>query len=155
MIEVRNGDILESGADIIVHQVNCMGAFGAGVAGQIRKKWPDVYEEYKKACDNHYDWPVALLGSAQFVSASPFTIVANCFGQLTYGRKNERYTDYMALSESLQTVRDYATPDCQTIAIPYGIGCGLGGGNWNIVERIIEKTFEDYKGKVVIYKYDH
>ncbi len=33
MIEYCNGDILDSGADLICHQVNCQGAFGRGMAG--------------------------------------------------------------------------------------------------------------------------
>ena len=30
------------------------------------------------------------------------------------------------------------------VAIPYGLGCGLAGGNWNIVYGIIARQFEDY-----------
>lgn len=30
------------------------------------------------------------------------------------------------------------------VAIPYGLGCGLAGGNWNIVYEIIARQFEDY-----------
>jgi len=37
-----------------------------------------------------------------------------------------------------------------SIAIPYGIGCGLAGGKWDIVYDIIEEVFNDYD--VVIYR---
>ena len=35
---------------IICQQVNCMGVMGAGLAAQIRRKWPNVYNEYRKRC---------------------------------------------------------------------------------------------------------
>ena len=41
MIEYCNGDILDSGADLICHQVNCQGAFGRGMAGAIRQRFPE------------------------------------------------------------------------------------------------------------------
>ena len=44
-------------------------------------------------------------------------------------------------------------PTNKTIAMPYLIGCGLAGGDWNIVYNIIEKTLgEDYE--VYLYKYN-
>ena len=40
-----------------------------------------------------------------------------------------------------------------SIGIPYKIGCGLGGGDWNIVEDIIKTVFRDKKSdSVTIYK---
>ena len=35
---------------IICHQVNCRAAMGAGLARQIRDKWPVVFDEYVKVC---------------------------------------------------------------------------------------------------------
>ena len=35
-------------------------------------------------------------------------------------------------------------PAGETIAMPYKIGCGLGGGNWNVVYGIIEKILGPY-----------
>jgi hypothetical protein len=31
-----------------------------------------------------------------------------------------------------------------SIAIPYGIGCGLADGDWTIVSIMIEEVFGDY-----------
>ena len=36
---------------IICHQVNCRAAMGAGLARQIRDKWPVVFDEYVKVCN--------------------------------------------------------------------------------------------------------
>ena len=47
MISKFNGDILKSGAPVILHQVNCLGVMGVGLAKQIRNKHPSVYTRYK------------------------------------------------------------------------------------------------------------
>ena len=49
-IPIRSGNILHSGADIIVQQVNCRGVMGAGLAKQIATRYPDVLAMYKKYC---------------------------------------------------------------------------------------------------------
>ena len=38
-----------------------------------------------------------------------------------------------------------------SIAIPYGIGCGLAGGNWLTVKRILSEVFADSNVDVTIY----
>lgn len=42
MIKHIKGDIFQSSADVILHQVNCQGVMGSGVAKQVREKYPDV-----------------------------------------------------------------------------------------------------------------
>ena len=44
-----SGDILNSGATIICHQVNCMGVMGSGLALQIKNKFPEVFGDYWNA----------------------------------------------------------------------------------------------------------
>ena len=54
MITVINGDLLSSQEDYICHQVNCMGVMGAGVALQIKKVYPDVYNQYQEYYHSWY-----------------------------------------------------------------------------------------------------
>jgi O-acetyl-ADP-ribose deacetylase (regulator of RNase III) len=37
-ISIIEGDLLDQKADVITHQVNCLGVMGAGVALQIKNK---------------------------------------------------------------------------------------------------------------------
>ena len=46
MIQYYNGSIFDSKADILCHQVNCQGAFGYGIAGQVKKLFPEVEQTY-------------------------------------------------------------------------------------------------------------
>jgi hypothetical protein len=42
----------------------------------------------------------------------------------------------------------------KSIAVPVNIGCGLGGGNWNIVNTIITETFKDTDVIIEFWKYE-
>ena len=75
--------------------------------------------------------------------------IANIFSQYDFGH-DKNYTDYDSLREGLEEVKEFAMPNHLSIAIPYKIGCGLAGGDWNIVYKIIEDVFDDYD--VTIYK---
>ncbi len=138
------GDILtppSDGQDVIIcHQVNCKGVMGAGLAKQIKKTFPNVYQEYYAMCMRNS--PESLLGQVQIVDICCFSnfSVANIFGQLAYGR-DRLYTDYAALRQALRTL-SRKHPGA-VIRIPYGMGCGLGGGNWDTVLDIIREELKD------------
>lgn len=151
MIKIIDGDLLQSGADIICHQVNCQGKMNSGVAKQIRLKYPEVYEEYMRVCNNTKN-PKDLLGYAQHVSVNfGLPSVFNLFAQCNYGYDGNQYTDINALRTSLERVRDFVKDIKQgfvegtifRIALPYKIGCVRGGADWNEVYAMIEEIFTD------------
>ena len=144
MMLKMNGDLLESGADIIVHQVNCKGVMGAGLAKQVRDRYPSTYSAYRNFCTAFGD---DALGHVLFVDEKD-GLIANLFGQLGFGR-GIMQTDYAALRMGLDCIREAAEQKGQEqgrsyrVDIPYGLGCGLAGGNWNIVCQIIDEIFKD------------
>ena len=162
MIKYYEGDIFSSNADLICHQVNCQGVFGRGMAGQVKKLFPEVEKSYKiltKQWTEEVGGKTAkLLGR---VSAQPvekdgrWFLIANLYGQDDYG-KNGVYTDYEALEKALEEICEFLTVRGrnETAAFPQGRGCGFGGGDWDVVEAIIKRVFEDYPGEVQIWKYD-
>jgi len=84
----------------------------------------------------------------------PYTrYIANLFGQVGYGR-DEQQTDLKALFHAFLSLREQSKLIGKyTIAIPYGIGCGLGGASWNDVCKIINKVFKsDNRSIVDIYQ---
>lgn len=146
MISVVKKDLLEMDVDVIAHQVNCQGVMGAGLALQIRNKYPKVYTAYKKYCPNS-----KLLGKIQVVNNGK-QFIANLFAQDKYGR-DKRYTDYEALKQCFIKLRNYAiNNELHSIAIPYGIGCGLAGGDWNTVSKIIKEVFANESLAIFICK---
>lgn len=145
MIRVLEQDILLAGEQIIVHQVNCQGVMNKGIAEQIRKKYPSVYNHYKTKVnnfkkDNHQH---LLLGSIQFVKVETDKWVCNLFGQERYGY-NELFTSYCGLREALIQLKRVAIKREKSIAIPYFIGSGLAGGDINKIHQIIRDVFNDY-----------
>lgn len=142
MIRHIKCDIFESGADIILHQVNCRGVMGSGVAKQVRDRYPDVYTSYKNLCNDMRD-PSILLGTAQFVKIDGYTYIVNLFAQDKYGYDGKQYTNYLSLGSCLNEVRMHTLPDNEVIAIPYRMGCDRGGGDWNVVYGMIEEILGD------------
>lgn len=146
MIINTDGNLLAVNVDIMAHQVNCMGVMGAGIAAQIAKKHPEVKEAYIRYCEGKD--PRELLGDCQMVPIEDDRYVANVFGQLKYGR-GKQHTNYKALEAALYKLKENAQQNDLTVGLPHGMGCGLAGGDWNIVVGLIEKVFDDYPVVVV------
>lgn len=147
MINYINADLLDSDCNFICHQVNCQGKMGSGVAKQIRDRWPEIYTNYVKIANSK------MLGKVQVLSIEdaniPFQHVVNVFAQEFCGYDGKRYTSYDAFWNCLNDLKNQI-PRRATIAFPYKIGCGLGGANWEIIEKMIDVVFADYG--VFIYK---
>lgn len=145
------GDLLYLNANIICHQVNCLGIMGGGIAAQIKKKYPEVYSQYKEYCELHSQAPEKMLGKA-FMSPADGKWVANIFSQFSIGNDTQQ-TDYKAIELGIEDLFKWlcksrkALPEIITIGIPKNYGCGLGGGDWNIVEKIIVEKFSYYAYK--------
>lgn len=162
MVTFHKGNILDSGADIICHQVNCQGAMNSGVAKAIRQKWPKVYTEYRNMakslspeefCDEDLTW-MHMLGHIQtvFLANKDTMGVINMFAQAGYGYDGRRYTSYDAFWSCLGEIKKYINPE-RTIAFPARIGCVRGGANWNVILKMIEEVLgEDYN--IEIWDYD-
>lgn len=156
MIIKREGDVLTSSANIIAHQVNCRGVMGAGLAKQIRIKFPKVFAEYSVLCNRckENDDAKMLLGVVQFVNVDS-KIFANCFAQLNYNAKIKQTQDKY-FKECMVTLEKYAREEGLTsVAIPYKMGCGLAGGNWdNEIYPIIMSVFKDSPVTLEIWEFN-
>ena len=141
MIEVKKGNLVNASEQIIAHQVNCKGVMGFGVARAIRNYFPEAYEEYKKFCDTVKENTSELLGCNQYVTVpKDKKIIVNMFAQDGYGR-DKQYTNYDALEMCFMGL---ARKSRMPIAMPYKIGCGRGGGDWdNVVYPMIERIFKN------------
>lgn len=152
MIEiVEHSNLLEVKSGIICHQVNCIGAMGAGIALQIKNKWPVVFNNYKKECQLFVHNPKKLLGKVQDTLVSDKLVVANCFGQVYPGR-NGIMTDYQAWDAILEELNDLSNFFSLELHFPYMVGCGLAGGNWDTMLNKIRDKFESTNTKVFIHK---
>jgi len=136
MAQVIEKDILTIEIGLIAHQVNMDGVMGAGLALQIKNKWPSVYWAYQEYFGTFH------LGDVQFVQIFPSIVVANLFCQRDVGWQR-RYTNYQAHKMVWPKVAEYAMISELEVYAPWKIGCGLGGGNWEVLHPIIEKLCPD------------
>lgn len=133
-MKIISGNILDISYGIIVHQVNCRRVMGAGLALQIRRRYPRHYAEYLQT--------EPRLGGALATQVAPGLYVAGVYGQDGYGR-GRRQTDYAMLRDGLLEVAALARGTRLPVYLPYLIGCGLAGGDWEVVSNIIEATLPE------------
>lgn len=161
MVEIIEGNLLESKCDIICHQVNCKRAMGRGIAGQIRSIWPIVYNDYCNFIDylyinNHIKQSKDLLGFINWTEVDSYYAphyVVNFFSQDEYYPRDRCHTNYEAFTKCCKALKKFITKynldnSNTIIGFPYKIGCGLAGGDWNVVYNIIEEEFQDYNVKI-------
>jgi O-acetyl-ADP-ribose deacetylase (regulator of RNase III) len=175
MITTINKDILTVDKGVIVHSVNCIGAVG-GLAGAIGSKWPVNAGEYRSHVRSQKS-PITLLGSIFEVNVAHNLIVANLFGQYNVGTGKQQ-TEYAALISGFKTIANTCFEGndeeilndgwsefgfnierkfkniLKDVYIPYKIGCGLGGADWNHVEEILHKVFDKSLKNVYICRHE-
>ena len=152
-IEIINGDLLEAfnrdEVDYIAHCVNAQGVMGSGIARQIKADYPLVFANYKKRCDQEID-KYCLLGSAQKVTSGweyENKAIFNLFGQEFYG-VHKRQVNYGAIATALLNMRHQIHDSTTIVGFPFGMCCGLAGGDWEVILEMIEYFFNDLTVKI-------
>lgn len=131
-----NGDITDIEYGAIIQQVNCRGVMGAGVAKALYTKWPVIKSKYEWFSDRTNK--NALYGMIQTINVTPQITVYNSFSQFDYGTHDKQTNEAMLINNINMICKAYAGLYAQSgnyipVYVPYGIGCGLGGGNWAFV----------------------
>lgn len=149
------GNLLDfpSNTNVICHCCNTLGGvFGAGIAKQIAEEYPVALEEDILAAKEKRN----VLGGFSGVRLSNGKMIINLYGQAEVGI-GKRRLDYEAIYCALEALKDkleqaHTEGRIYHLGIPYGIGCGLAGGAWSIVEAMIKDLFENSPVNVTIVK---
>ena len=148
MIRYTVGDLLGAPQKVIVHGCNSHGVMGSGVARQIRAKWPNVYEIYRL----RFDTFGLDLGEIIPVRTIDDKIIVNAITQDSFGRDGTRYVDYDAITAVFTQLNDRAIDwEVTEMALPR-IGAGLGGGSWEIIEKIINDLSTNFTPVIYDFK---
>ena len=152
MVKTINCDIFDSSATTILHVANIYCSFGTGIAKEIRKRYPRAYQVDKMT--KHAD--SSKIGQFTFAAAdkNQEQSVANLYAMTGIGT-SKRQLSYDALIECLENLKSWMIKmemDNEIIGIPYGMGAGLAGGDWIIVESIIQSIFTNSDFNVLICK---
>lgn len=139
-IRYIKGDLLEAPEQIIIHGCNSLGIMGAGVAKLIRDRWPKAYEDYRDV----YNSNGLILGTLVPSRQSDGKLILNAITQDTIGPSGV-HVSYWAIANILYKIDQRAIDQkIEEIAMPM-IGAGLAGGNWSVIEAIIENTVTNFQ----------
>ncbi len=148
-MRVIAGDLLELAIqgefDVIVHGCNCHCTMGAGIAKQIKRRFPLAFEADLKAGIG-----ANKLGSITYAAidnfGNPFTIV-NAYTQVHW-RGDGVKVDYAALASAMREVKRIFGG--KRIGYPK-IGAGLAGGDWVRIAGIISEELDGEEHTLVEY----
>ena len=154
-IEYQKGDATApfgTGTKIIVHVCNDIGAWGRGFVLAISKRWPEPQRCYRAWHQGEDKQPFAL-GEVQFVQVAQDIWVANLIGQRDiHAVRGVPPVRYEAIREGLKKVVLEAKRLGASVHMPR-IGCGLAGGNWDVVGQIIEEEITNAGVPVTVYDF--
>ena len=149
------------GKKIIIHVVNTLGGWGKGFVLDINKRYgKDIGKQYRvwhKERNNMELQPnnernKFKLGGVQIIEVSENILIGNMLAQIgVKGNKkrsknhnnSEQKEDIPLQYEALRQCLENIVVECkereiQSVHMPR-IGCGLAGGNWDIVKPMIEE----------------
>lgn len=142
MLKYIEGDIFSSPAQVLVNTVNTVGVMGKGIALEYKKRYPEMFNQYKLQCDRHK----LVVGKLILWYGIDHWILQ--FPTKEHWR-NPSKLEY--IERGLMTfVNKYADYNISSIAFPK-LGCGNGELDWNQVKPLMEKYLKNLPIDVYIY----
>lgn len=126
---------------VVLHGCNCHHIMGAGIAAYLRNKFPEIYAIDCKTEKSSR----AKLGTYSTVWIHDKLVILNCYTQYNIGLQNGPPVDYTAVRSCLKSVNTEFNG--WEIRSPM-IGCGLAGGDWNVVKSIFVDELCDQDVKI-------
>lgn len=139
VIKYTKGDIFESQCQAIINTVNCEGKMGKGLAYQFKKKFPEMEQDYIKACKKGELYP----GKLHIYQENKFLII----NFPTKNKWREKSKIEYIINGLRKLKEEVVKRDIKSVAIP-PLGAGNGGLNWNEVKSEINNELLDMKNIV-------
>lgn len=141
MIEYIKGDATSPVCDgVLVHVCNDVGAWGAGFVLSLSARYPETKDLYKSHDGSLY------LGMCIPQRLSENLRVVHMIAQSGLKSKNNPHPLSMEHLKECLTKVSKRYPD-SVIHMPK-IGSGLGGGDWSVIEGVIESSMNN---RVIVY----
>lgn len=125
LISYGSGDLLKADVEALVNTVNCVGVMGKGIALQFKRRYPEMFSEYEKACKRNE----VRIGSMFVVETGELTgpkYVINFPTKRHWRSPSDlSYVDE-GLKDLVQVIRELKIT---AIAVP-PLGAGNGGLAW-------------------------
>ena len=128
---LENRNIFDSQCQTIVNTVNCVGVMGKGLALEMKKRYPDMFEKYKDFCNKG----LIDVGKLWLYKHSDEKWILN-FPTKKHWKNPSEY-EYIE-DGMIKFVETYKERGIKTVAFPM-LGCSNGGLDKDIVLQIMTK----------------
>ena len=158
---------------VICHCCNAFGGWGRGFVLALSRRYPKVKVDYQLFCSPYQRSNKLrndLMGKVCISKIRPDLYVANIIGQYFYSRnqyefrntagvlpeflpsKKSGFVKYESIRRGFQDIfKKLASENIEFEIHMPKIGCGLAGGNWEVMESIIVEEFCRKDVKVYVY----
>jgi O-acetyl-ADP-ribose deacetylase (regulator of RNase III) len=140
MLTIIEGNILSAKEQYIAHQCNCVTHTAAGLAAIIFTKW-SYADCYSIRWKNDVPGNIEIRGNGK-----ENRFIINMFGQFNPGKppspEDEKDGIQARKKYFIECMKKIEALKPDSIAIPWQIGCGLAGGDWDFYKKVIDKFAE-------------
>jgi len=146
---IQNGDIFESTSEALVNPVNTVGVMGKGLASVFKRRFPQNFKVYEKACrEGDFDVGEVLSHFEKDAVSGQMRWVVN-FPTKHHWRDSSKL-EWIELG--LQGLRSFLNVEgIASVAIP-ALGCGLGSLDWEDVKDLIEAELDGLDVEIFVYE---
>lgn len=142
-LTMRTGDLFDADLPAFAHGCNSLGAMGSRIAFEFRRRWPDMYREYRHQCV-----------TGRFDPGDTF-VWEDRVGRLIYNLATQPRPGPCASLDAIaraanKMVRHAALAGVPAVGLP-PIGAGIGGLAWPDVHREFEMAVGASEVELVVY----
>ena len=143
-VELTKGDMFATkGVVAYAHGVDCAGEMAAGIAGQFKKRFPPMYEEYRVLCAG---------GRLHLGDVFPWIGDDVTVYNLAIQKHWRDTAKGPALAAALRKMEELATSvGIERVALPR-IGAGLGGIGWTRVRHILDEVGSETAVTLLVFE---
>jgi len=144
MIRFTHGDIFAQPAEAIVNPVNCVGVSGSGLALQFKRRQPNAFHAYRRACAEGRVRPGRMF---------MFDTGGDTPRWIVHFPTKRHWRDRSTIDDIEAGLRDLAAAikrhGIRSIAVP-PLGCGLGGLDWRAVRPLVTACLAGTPATVIV-----
>src|SRR5579871_6864667 len=116
---------------------------GAGIAVEFRKRWPEMFQEYRRRCDEGKFQPGDI-----FVWEAPDRTIFNLGTQKTWRTKATLAAIESSVAKMCQVADEKRI---ERVGMPR-IGAGYGGLDWSKVREVIDRIGSAAETTLVVFE---
>jgi len=141
--KVLIGNIFESKSKTLVNTVNCVGIMGKGIALEFKKRYPEMYKQYKTDCE---------IGR---IKVGVPVLYSDLFGNSIINFPTKKHWKSPSLLKDIEKgldifLKQFKNWGIESIAFP-PLGCGNGGLSWDDVGPLMYQKLSKIDIPVEIY----